>query len=144
MFEILYGHHGHHPRCFEDLAASLLAEGARPELISNAFNIFMNVTVDPKGVVSVLPPLSKAGDHKVSAANGERGNRDARQGVRAAPRTGRNYRSLRPGPIPLVETSGAPTRDRAMVLRERPLPRRRMHPAEPMAFLINPQKERQP
>lgn len=62
MFEILYKHKGHHPSCFENLAKAFRPFGISPERIGTTFNIFMRVDVDSKGVVAVMPPLSKSGD----------------------------------------------------------------------------------
>lgn len=63
MFEILYKHKGHHPSCFENLFLSLKEHGISAADISTTFNIFMNVTVDPQGMLTVGVPKSKAGDH---------------------------------------------------------------------------------
>lgn len=62
MFEILYGCKAHHPSCFENLATHLQPFGVRPSQIHTTFNIFMAVTVDPSGAVSVETPASMAGD----------------------------------------------------------------------------------
>lgn len=62
MFEILYRHHGHHPSCFENLANAFQQFGIEPSRIGTTFNIFMRVDVTADGRVSVLPPLSKAGE----------------------------------------------------------------------------------
>ena len=62
MFAILYKSPGHHPSCFENLATSLRPFEIDPDRIPTTFNIFMNVEVSPTGALSVLPPLSKAGD----------------------------------------------------------------------------------
>ena len=62
MFEILYGWRGHHPSCFDNLATHLASFGVRPSQIHTTFNIFMQVTVDDAGVVTVGIPLSRAGD----------------------------------------------------------------------------------
>lgn len=62
MFEILYRHQGHHPSCFENLYTAFAPFGISPSQIFTTFNIFMNVTIAEDGVVSVKPPLSKAGD----------------------------------------------------------------------------------
>ncbi len=62
MFELLYGHEGHHPSCFENLCTSFAVYGIKPEQISTTFNIFMNVTVDSSGAVRVEAPTSRAGD----------------------------------------------------------------------------------
>ena len=52
-----------HRGCFGNLAAALEPYGVTPDRIPTAFNCFMNVPVDGSGRLSVLPPLSKAGDH---------------------------------------------------------------------------------
>lgn len=63
MFRIIYGDHDPHRGCFGNLAAALKDFDIPPDHIPTTFNIFMHVEVDSKsGRVSVLPPLSKAGD----------------------------------------------------------------------------------
>lgn len=52
-----------HRGCFGNLAEALEPLGIEPDNIPVAFNCFMNVPVDEKGKISVLPPPSKAGDH---------------------------------------------------------------------------------
>lgn len=53
-----------HRGCFGNLAAALAEYGVDPDAIPTAFNLFMNVPVDPaSGTVEVLPPPSKAGDY---------------------------------------------------------------------------------
>ena len=52
-----------HRGCFGNLAGALEPFGVTPDRIPVAFNCFMNVPVAPDGRLSVLPPLSKAGDH---------------------------------------------------------------------------------
>ncbi len=52
-----------HRGCFGNLAAALEPFGIQPDRIPVAFNCFMNVPVDGEtGKLSVLPPISKAGD----------------------------------------------------------------------------------
>jgi uncharacterized protein len=69
MFRIIYGDTDPHRGCFGNLCAALEDYGIAPDAIPTCFNIFMNVPVDGKtGKVSVLPPLSKAGDHVVLEA----------------------------------------------------------------------------
>ncbi|PXA92934.1 urea carboxylase-associated protein [Nostoc sp. 3335mG] len=52
-----------HRGCFGNLAAALEPFGVKPDQIPVAFNCFMNVPVDgATGKLSVLPPISKAGD----------------------------------------------------------------------------------
>ncbi|HEX8446198.1 MAG TPA: urea carboxylase-associated family protein [Sphingomonas sp.] len=52
-----------HRGCFGNLAEALAPYGIIPDRIPIAFNCFMNVPVDAAGRLSVLPPISKAGDH---------------------------------------------------------------------------------
>ena len=52
-----------HRGCFGNLAEALGPYGVAPDHIPIAFNCFMNVAVDGEsGKLSVLPPVSKAGD----------------------------------------------------------------------------------
>lgn len=63
-FRIIYGDERPHRGCFGNLAEALEPYGVTPDQIPTAFNIFMNVTVDPAtSELKVEPPLSKAGDH---------------------------------------------------------------------------------
>ena len=63
-FRIIYGEAEPHRGCFGNLAAALAPYGIGPDRIPVAFNVFMNVRVDGEtGVLSVAPPLSRAGDH---------------------------------------------------------------------------------
>ncbi len=58
-----------HRGCFGNLAAALAPYGVNPDKIPVAFNCFMNVPVDAEtGKLSVLPPISKAGDRIVFRA----------------------------------------------------------------------------
>lgn len=69
MFRIIYGDAKPHRGCFGNLAAALAPYGVAADQIPTAFNIFMNVAVDADtGAVSVLPPLSRAGDYIVFEA----------------------------------------------------------------------------
>ncbi|QNA83522.1 urea carboxylase-associated family protein [Sphingomonas sp. So64.6b] len=53
-----------HRGCFGNLAEALAPYDIGPDRIPVAFNCFMNVPVDGNtGRLSVLPPISKAGDH---------------------------------------------------------------------------------
>lgn len=70
MFRIIYGHTEPHRGCFGNLREALKNYGIQPDDIPTCFNIFMNVPVDgTTGKVSVLPPLSKAGDYVVIEAS---------------------------------------------------------------------------
>lgn len=69
MFTIIYGHNEPHKGCFGNLRDALKDYDILPDQIPTCFNIFMNVPVDGNtGKVSVLPPLSKAGDYVVLQA----------------------------------------------------------------------------
>jgi uncharacterized protein len=63
-FRIIYGDTDPHQGCFGNLAEALAPFGIGPDQIPVAFNIFMNVTLDPATTeLKVEAPLSKAGDH---------------------------------------------------------------------------------
>lgn len=69
MFRIIYGDERPHRGCFGNLAAALAPYGVVPDVIPTAFNVFMNVPVDPlTGTIRVEPPLSRAGDYTVFEA----------------------------------------------------------------------------
>lgn len=58
-----------HRGCFGNLAAALEPFGVDPDQIPVAFNCFMNVPIDPEtGRLTVVPPVSKAGDRIVFRA----------------------------------------------------------------------------
>ncbi|WP_224243172.1 DUF1989 domain-containing protein [Hyalangium gracile] len=61
MFQIVAGNEDYHPSCHENLARSLGRFGFGPDAIGTTFNIFMNVSVDPRGAIQIAPPLSRAG-----------------------------------------------------------------------------------
>lgn len=67
-FEIMYSHQGYHPSCFENLYTNLEPYGIQPDDVPTAFNLFMNVQFASDGKLSVLPPLSKAGDYVLMEA----------------------------------------------------------------------------
>jgi uncharacterized protein len=69
MFRIIYGDDRPHRGCFGNLAAALAPYGIAPDAIPTAFNVFMNVPMDPAtGAIKVEPPLSRAGDYTVFEA----------------------------------------------------------------------------
>jgi uncharacterized protein YcgI (DUF1989 family) len=69
MFRIIYGDDTPHRGCFGNLAEALAPHGIVPDAIPTAFNVFMNVPVDPAtGALRVEPPLSRPGDHIVFEA----------------------------------------------------------------------------
>jgi uncharacterized protein YcgI (DUF1989 family) len=61
-FQIIYKNTAEHPSCFANLSEHLARFGILPDAIPTAFNIFMNVEIGREGTLSILPPLSKAGD----------------------------------------------------------------------------------
>jgi uncharacterized protein len=62
MFEKLYGFDASHPSCFGNLAGALSRYGIDSDRIGTTFNIFMNAELSESGSISVVPPLSRAGD----------------------------------------------------------------------------------
>lgn len=62
-FQIMYKNPKYHPSCFENLYTNLEKFGITPDEVPTAFNIFMNVQFGKDGKISVLPPLSRAGDY---------------------------------------------------------------------------------
>ncbi len=63
MYQLIYRAAEPHPNCLDNLVASLGPYGIQDFQIPTAFNIFMNVAITAAGRVTVLPPLSKAGDY---------------------------------------------------------------------------------
>jgi len=61
-FRYFYPDQPVHRGCFGNLVAALAPWGIEADSIPVAFNCFMNVPVDHNGRVSVLPPVSRAGD----------------------------------------------------------------------------------
>jgi len=68
MFQLVAGDEAYHPSCHENLAKAFAPFGLGEDQISTAFNLFMNVETAPDGGLSILPPLSKAGDYIVLEA----------------------------------------------------------------------------
>ncbi|GAB1597014.1 DUF1989 domain-containing protein [Lysobacter claricitrinus] len=63
-FSIIYGETEGRPGCEGNLAGALAPYGIEVDRIPIAFNVFMHVAVDAdNGVIRVLPPRSRAGDH---------------------------------------------------------------------------------
>jgi uncharacterized protein YcgI (DUF1989 family) len=68
-FRIIYNDIDPHRGCFGNLAAALAPYGVQPDMIPCAFNIFMNVRIAADtGILTVAPPLSRAGDQIVFEA----------------------------------------------------------------------------
>ena len=63
MFRRTHSIHEPHPSCFINLVSALEPYGIPPDSIPTAFNVFMNVQVDPDGTLHIEPPLSRAGDY---------------------------------------------------------------------------------
>jgi len=61
-FEIIYQNTGPHPSCFENLWRNLAEFAIAPDAIPTTFNVFMNVEIARDGTLTILPPLSKAGE----------------------------------------------------------------------------------
>ena len=62
MFRIIYHDEQPHHGCQGNLERALAPHGVSPDRIPIAFNVFMNVMVNPAtGEIKVLPPLSRAG-----------------------------------------------------------------------------------
>ncbi len=61
-FQIVYGEKNYHPSCFENLSKQLQHFGIPADSIPTTFNIFMNVEIDARGTLKILPLRSKAGD----------------------------------------------------------------------------------
>lgn len=61
-FNIIYGIPGETPGCYEHLAQVFLPYKLSCDHITTTFNIFMNVSLTPKGRTRVNPPLSKPED----------------------------------------------------------------------------------
>lgn len=64
-FRIIYGDQNPHHGCYGNLERALLPFGISADMIPVAFNVFMHVDygrVDNGFKISVLPPLSRAGD----------------------------------------------------------------------------------
>jgi uncharacterized protein YcgI (DUF1989 family) len=68
-FRIIYGDADPHRGCFGNLAEALSPYGIGADQIPTAFNVFMNVVIDPDGALKVEPPRSRAGDHVLFAAD---------------------------------------------------------------------------
>lgn len=68
-FKVLYGHNEPHHGCFGNLCMALNQFEISPDDIHTSFNIFMHVEINPEtGVLTVLPPVSKAGDYIIIEA----------------------------------------------------------------------------
>jgi uncharacterized protein YcgI (DUF1989 family) len=67
MFEILRGLSSHRS-CHENLVTALSPYGIHADNIDSTFNAFMHVEVTSDGAITLLPPLSQAGDRIVLRA----------------------------------------------------------------------------
>ena len=63
MFEMTYKVDGPHPNCLDNLSQALAPYNILTPSIPVAFNIFMNAAIKPDGIIDVLPPISRPGDH---------------------------------------------------------------------------------
>ncbi|EYF05054.1 guanitoxin biosynthesis heme-dependent pre-guanitoxin N-hydroxylase GntA [Chondromyces apiculatus] len=63
MYRKLRGDDGSHPSCFENLRIPMERFGVEGDRIGSTFNIFMDVSFDPRtGKMTIAPPPSRAGD----------------------------------------------------------------------------------
>lgn len=67
-FKIIYGDKDPHHGCEGNLIKAFEEKGIQLDSLPNTFNLFMNVDVSPQGKISVLPPISKAGQSIVIEA----------------------------------------------------------------------------
>lgn len=68
-FEVMYNDHSDHPSCLNNLQTNLEGFGINGDQVICTLNVFMNVAIDAKGKISVLPPQSKAKDYMLLRAN---------------------------------------------------------------------------
>lgn len=68
MFQMMNKDVHYHPSCHENLQLALKSFGISALQITSTFNVFMNVTVDPRGRIKVEKPMSKANDYIVFKA----------------------------------------------------------------------------
>jgi uncharacterized protein len=67
----LYQHYGcapAHRSCRDNFLEALFVAGFDAHLVPNPVNLWMNIPVDPKGRIDILPPVSRPGDHVVLRA----------------------------------------------------------------------------
>ena len=62
-FRIIYGDDGERPSCFANLSRHLAPFGIYPDAIPTTLNVFMNVTFDAAGALTIGPPKSRGGDY---------------------------------------------------------------------------------
>ncbi|KHD89360.1 MAG: urea carboxylase-associated protein [Bdellovibrio sp. ArHS] len=91
MFQIVAGNNDYHPSCHENLAKNLAEFGIHEDQISTTFNIFMNVTVDGTGGVTIECPKAKAGDSILFLAE-----MDLVVGLTACSHEGTNHGTCKP------------------------------------------------
>jgi len=63
MFEKSYGVKEAHPNCLDNLITNFKDFDIQQPDIAIPFTMFMNIEISPQGEISILPPLSKAGDY---------------------------------------------------------------------------------
>jgi uncharacterized protein YcgI (DUF1989 family) len=62
MYRFQYGVNRYHPNCHDNLRGALERVSSAPERLPVPFNIFMNVSIEAGGRVTVEAPLSRKGD----------------------------------------------------------------------------------
>ena len=113
-FTIIYKTTTHHPSCFENLVTALTPFGIKPDMIPTTLNVFMNVVVAPDGALSILPPLSRAGDYLLLRAE-----MDMIVGITACSAELSNNGSFKPIDVELLSTKGV---EGAQTVPEAPAP----------------------
>jgi uncharacterized protein YcgI (DUF1989 family) len=63
MFEMSYGVTEAHSNCLDNLVTHFKDSGIQASDIAIPFTMFMNIKISPQGIITILPPLSKAGDY---------------------------------------------------------------------------------
>jgi len=63
MFEKSYGVQKAHANCLDNLIENFKDFGIHHPDIAIPFTMFMNIDISPEGGITILPPISKAGDY---------------------------------------------------------------------------------
>jgi len=63
MFEKSYGVNEAHSNCLDNLITNFKDFNIQQPDIAIPFTMFMNIEISPQGEITILPPLSKAGDY---------------------------------------------------------------------------------
>ena len=63
MFEKSYAVNEAHSNCLDNLVTNFKVFGIQQSDIAIPFTMFMNIKISPQGKITILPPLSKAGNY---------------------------------------------------------------------------------